>query len=632
MTNRRTPCASRPISPLRLAGLAVSLLLASGFAWGCNREAPTPDPVPRYRTLGPKPELAPHLRGTILETVDVHGLEPAIIAGYGVVVNLDNTGRDDGIPSAVREAVLNTATIRGIGSQHTSGPLGSLSSVQFISDPRNTIVLVEGIVPPGARRGDRIDVRVTALDSNTTTSLARGVLWRTELYSGVVTPQSPGERVNLAGQARGRLAVNPAYALEDPLQVKDDADAQASLRTAFIQDGGIFDGIQAADRVIILRLREPSWQLARAIEHRINLHFGDTQRRVAAAQDEGTVHLRLPSQFRGDWAHFVGLATTLFSSMNKQYAVERAEELIQVASDPATSPEDLEGISYALEGLGPVVLSKLLGLYSDPNPGVAFCAARAGAFLEDPSAVATLLRLAKEPGNPFGVPAALTLGKMWHRTGGVVQHLHDLVNAQNQDVRIAAYRSLQLIEPQAVVSIPIGDAAHGKQFYLDRVESRGSPVIWASRVGTPRLAVIGEVPRLAAGSLSAALGGRLTVSVGNDGNQATVFYRPLNDNSASVYIHPDVVELAATLGGESRPGEIPVRLAYGDVIALLKRMCDEGQIVDSRGRPVVMVLQDVAGGLIDEAPSIPGLEVRAKDQGMVPGGEGATPRTSEARH
>jgi hypothetical protein len=106
----------------------------------------------------------------------------------------------------------------------------------------------------------------------------------------------------------------------------------------------------------------------------------------------------------------------------------------------------------------------------------------------------------------------------------------------------------------------------------------------------------------------------------------------MNDNSTSVSIYADVLELAATLGGESRPGELPVRLAYGDVIAVLKRMCDEGQVVDSKGRSVVMVLQDVAFGLVDEAPSIPGLENAAvNDLGNASAPLDVAARAGEAR-
>lgn len=581
---------------------ALVMALAPALLVGCRRSAPKPEPMARYRSLGPKPGLPAYFKDTILETVDVQGIEPVFVSGYGVVVNLENTGRDDGIPSAVREFVGNTAMVRGVGSQHTAGTMGELSASQFLGDPRNAIVRVDGVVPPGARKGQRIDVRVSALDTNTTTSLARGELWRTELHSGNVTPQNPAERVNLAGQARGRLAVNSVYALEDPLQVKEDPSAQASLRSGYIQDGGIFD----LDRVIILRLREPSWRTARAVEHRINLYFGGP---VAAAQDEGVVYLTLPHDFRGDWAHFVGVSTTLFFySVNKQYALERADELVKVATDPSLDAVNLEGISYAWEALGAVAIHKLVPLFSDPNPAIAYWAARAAAFNEESAAIDTLVRIAGEPQNPYAVAAAETLGKLKHSSGGVLRKLRGLLEVPAPDVRVAAYQSLRALDPQSIVTTEIGEKVYGPQFYLDRVGSSGPPLLWASRTGTPRLAIIGSPPRLRSGALGAAFGNRLTVSVSGEGRRATVFHRPLNDHTSSVDIFPDVLELAATLGGETRPGEVPIRLCYGDVIAVLKRMCDDGQIVDGQGRPVLMILQDISTDLVEEAPSIPGLE------------------------
>lgn len=587
--------------------VALLMALAPALLVGCRRSAPKPEPMARYRSLGARGDFPSYFKDTILEAVDVQGIEPVFVSGYGVVVNLENTGRDDGIPSAVRDFVANTAMVRGVGSQHTAGTMGELSSSQFLGDPRIAVVRVDGVVPPGARKGQRIDVRVSALETNTTTSLARGELWRTELHSGNVTPQNPAERVNLAGQARGRLAVNPVYALEDPMQVKQDPSAQASLRSGYIQDGGIFD----LDRVIILRLREPSWRMARAVEHRINLYFGAP---VAAAQDEGVVYLTLPREFRGDWPHFVGVATTLFFySVNKQYALERADELVKAATDPSRDPISLEGISYAWEALGAVATSKLVPLFSDPNPAIAFWAARAAAFNEEPAAVDTLVRIAGELQNPYAVAAAQTLGKLKHSSGGVLRKLRGLLEVPAPDVRVAAYQSLRALDPQSIVTTEIGEKVYGPQFYLDRVGSSGPPILWASRTGTPRLAMIGTPPRLRSGALAAAFGNRLTVSVSGDGRRATVFHRPLNDHNSSVDIFPDVLELAATLGGEARPGEVPIRLCYGDVIALLKRMCDDGQIVDGQGRPVLMILEDVSASLIDEAPSIPGLESIAGD-------------------
>lgn len=589
--------------------LAVALVAGAGLA-GCTRKAPTPDPVPRYRDLGPKADIPDYLADTVLAQVDVHSITPQVVSGYGVVVNLENTGRDDGIPAAIREHVVRTAVGRGVGSELTEGALGDMTATYFLADPRNAVVRVDGIVPPGARRGQRIDVRVAALDTNTTTSLARGQLYRTELHTGIVTPQSPGERVNLAGQARGRLSVNPVYALQDPLQVRSDPSAQASLRTAYIQDGGIFD----RDRPIILRLRQPSWRTSRAIEKRINLHFG---RPVAAAQDEAVVYLAVPEEFGEDWEHFLGVATTLYYSINKEFAAQQAERLVKAAQAPGIDEESLEGISYAWEGLGSVAVPKLVPFFTDPNPAVAYWAARAAAFNGEPSAVNTLVRIAAEPQNPYAVRAAQTLGAL-KPNSSLIRDVRRLLDVDAPDVRIAAYQSLLRLGDQtvvgsgstragAIVTNAIGDKTLGKQFYLDQVPSKAPPLIWASRTGTPRIAIIGSRPEIKAPSFVTAFGDRLTIRATDPNQPAKLVHRPLVDRNSSIDIVPDVVELIATLGGETRPGNVPIRLAYGDVIAVIKQMADDGQIV-SGGRAAKMILEDLATGLVDEAPSIPGLE------------------------
>ena len=122
---------------------------------GCSRDANRPDPVPRYRNLGPKQNFPAYLDFTVLEGVDVLGIQPVVIAGYGLVVNLENTGRDDGIPAPVRESVMRNATVFGVGSALTEGQMGDLSAAQLLNDPRNAVVRVDAYVPPGARRGSQ---------------------------------------------------------------------------------------------------------------------------------------------------------------------------------------------------------------------------------------------------------------------------------------------------------------------------------------------------------------------------------------------------------------------------------------------------------------------------------------------
>ncbi len=120
--------------------------------------------------------------------------------------------------------------------------------------------------------------------------------------------------------------------------------------------------------------------------------------------------------------------------------------------------------------------------------------------------------------------------------------------------------------------------------------------------------------------LATAFGNRLSVSLPEPGKPAMIYHRPANDFNSSLAIRPDVVELVAALGGEAAPGEVPIRLAYGDVVAVLKRICDDGRAV-AGDRAVPLILQDLSMDLVDEAPNIPGLETM--QAGEAPASQGA---------
>ena len=570
---------------------------------GCSSVNKTAKPLPevRYRDLGAKPDLPPFLSETILAGVDVTGTAPRVDSGYGLVVNLENTGRNDGIPTPVRDAIARLASITGVNSDLTDGPLGNLPINQLLADPRTAIVRVDALVPPGARAGDRVDVLVSALDSNSTVSLARGALWQTEIHKGRVTPQSPGERVNLSGQARGPLVTNPVYSIRGPAQVKDDPAARASLRTATIPDGGVTDD----NRFFVLRLRSPSYRNARTVEARINYYYGRADDPVAAAQDEATVFLRMPPEYRGDWERFVGVTTCLFAvGGDPAYALDKAQLLARAAKEPGRTLPEMTAISYAWEGLGPPAMATLVPLLSDPDPSVAYHAARAAAFNKQPAAVAALVRIAGEPENSHSVAAVETLGKL-EPTPDLLGRVRGLVDAPSPGVRVAAYQALdRLGDDKAIFRLRVGE-----QFLLDIVDGTGDPIVWASRTGTPRVAVIGRRPTLRKPMLLTAFGDRLSIQSSSDAKApATIFFRPVDRPARQATIAPDLVELLARLGGETRPGELPIDLTYGDVIAILKKLGDDGQIVDERGGPVAVLLQDAVQEAVDQAPIIPGLE------------------------
>src|SRR2546427_813882 len=68
------------------------------------------------------------------------------------------------------------------------------------------------ILPPGAREYDRFDVQVSALKESNTTSLAHGLLWRTELKRNGANTIDPAYAVDIPAVGEGYAFVNPVYA------------------------------------------------------------------------------------------------------------------------------------------------------------------------------------------------------------------------------------------------------------------------------------------------------------------------------------------------------------------------------------------------------------------------------------
>lgn len=608
------------------------LLLAAGLcalalSTGCNRTVDPTPPEPRYATLGSKEDFPEHLRGTILELVDVGGTQPLSASGYGLVVNLENTGRDDGIPTAVRERILDTAITRGFQNALTDGPLGSIAPVAVLADPRTAIVRVDGVIPPGARAGQRIDVQVSALETNTTPSLARGFLWQTELHQGTVNAANPGELVNKIGVARGPLLVNPIYALTSPAEVKNDPAASASLRRGIIPDGGV---VQVGRR-FVLKLRNPERRTARLIEQRINYHFG---RKVAAAQNEALIYVEIPADgpyaasAPRDWEQFLGVAVHLFFNTGEDFSAQQAERLAQWAQDASRTEEELLAASYAWEGLGQVAMPQLVSLMGDPNPAVAFATARAAAHLGQPTAVEALLTMARQDWNPYNVKATRELGRLDNQGASLARSVRQLLDedvAPSSQVRIEAYEALARMGDGIVTERRIGE-----KFVLHLTPGKGTPLVYAKLSGRPTIAIIGgqrdfasmphvREPEGDTPLLVSAFGDRLTLTRLPESDRVHLYQRRSNaaegDGDADQHDFvdmpslPDLREVIGRLGGDGMPGERRINLGYGEVVALLKKLGDAGHIV--AGDQVVAVrLEDATMNEVDSAPLVPGFERR----------------------
>lgn len=577
---------------------AVALVVTSA---GCTRSEPPPKAAPRYATL-PMKKVPEFMKGTVFERTDVLSTQAFPVSAYGLVARLRNTG-DSTAPTPVRDYMINQMVKRGFGQKHLG--YDAFQPEAMLKDPAFAIVRVDAYIPPGTRKGQTFDVMVSALTDSTTSSLAHGVLYDTNLGPNGANPNNPNV-ISVAAIAGGPIFVNPAYSVQN----SDKPDAAAnSLRYGVVMDGGR----ALNDWPLVLRLRQPEMRLARALDNRINQRFqaiADKKRQndqgtcVAEAQDEGSVYLYVPESFRGDWERLAGIVSHLYIDGSAENTVQKAKLLAAEAVKPDAPLLD---ISYCWEGLGEKALPYIQPLMTHGSPDVAYAAARAAAFLGDPSAVAVLVRMASTKDHPFQLNATESLGGL-PQTQQVTHALRKLLDTDSSLVREEAYRILAREGDSSIYTRVIDE-----KFVLDIVKSSGPPLIFATRQGIPRVAVIGDRVSVDLPVTFTAMNNRLSITSGDAGKYLTVFYRgPEFRQPVTVVSRPDVAELVARLGGEPRDAKDRLNFSYGDILGILQVMADSRQlsaVADGGQRaPAAFALQEVAGtqGEIVNAPAIAG--------------------------
>ncbi len=560
---------------------AVSAACGIGLLAGCAKNPPPKVTRPAYNNIGLRSGLPPYLKDTVLERTDLSNTGPLAVSSYGLVVNLRYSGDSNTAPTAVREWMIKEMYRHGMGGRRIPG-YQEMTPERALQDKRNAIVIAGAFIPPGARVGQRVDAFCQALPQSSTASLAGGTLYQCELRLYGADAINPGGSVNKFIEARGPLFINPAYALETPSP--SEGIARSGARTATILGGGLV----TADRALQLRLRTPQWNIARAIERIINTRFqgvADKNRQdgrgmcVAEGQDEGYLNLYVPVSYKGNWEHFVGVATHLYVNMNPSAAAIKAQELADAAKSPGALLED---ISFAFEGLGQVSVPYITPLLSHPSADVRYAAARAGTYSGDTASEDTLITIARTAGNPFRLNALMALAEVPNNPE-INRAMVSCLDAEESPVRIQAYKVLAAAGDPTVISRSISD-----NFVLDVVESKGPPLIYATRSAEPRLAIFGNRTSIRQPMTFAAFDTQLTITTDAERpSLLSVFYRGDDvQEPVKTASRPNVAELAARLGGA---GDQKLHFGYGDIIGILQSMVDRGKVA------ATFVLQDQPG-------------------------------------
>ncbi len=560
----------------RISSLKLLAVLAAATAAmvppGCSKDVPpevkkaelTPNPLPRY------------LRGTVLYEAELKGYGRSLAQGFGVVVDLDGTGSAD-TPLPVR------AYLEREGSKLLPDPKidseQRLTMTRLLADLNTAAVLVQAVIPPGAVKGTRFDVIVSAVPGSSTTSLEGGRLWTTNLSSGFT---GAVQGVKPIAQAHGDLFINP-FATDDRQSLEGGLDWGIDVPGATEESGGssgrgavvdrrvariLNGGVLTDDMPLVLQLRTPSFGRARAIIDAINARFPQEPSQTRPTADSVSGHsdeqiiITVPPSRRADTDVFV---ETLIHTQISQRGVEsHADALARMVVE---NPVDAVPITWSWVAMGKLAINGFSQLYTCPDVIPRLAALNAGARLGDARVIPYLAEVAMQPDNALRVDAITRLSEM-PGSARINLALRDLLDDEQLDVRVAAFNGL-LRQRDPIVRRMTLDPQ--QEFEVYAVPST-RPMVYATLQNQPRIVVFGSDTGFADKVLVSSLSDRLQLVRYGADEPLRARYRAKGATEAVEYEPPtDMVGFVTFLG--ARPSQYSLDpalgLSYGETVRVL---------------------------------------------------------------
>lgn len=511
------------------------------------------------------------VRGTIAPLVTIQGLRSNQVRGFGLVVDLIDTGGRDG-PEEVKKYLRKEMRRRDTGDVTSSYPM--------LNSRDSVMVELTGYIPAGAQKGDRFDVVVQALGSDAT-SLVGGRLVLGELKVYAATPSGVLGGKTLA-VAEGPVFVTSFDRVGRPTDKVD-------LRRGMVLGGGIVK----ESRRLRLVLNEPSPSRAQRIERRLNGRYGGEEQ-VVEGTTAGILELKIPHEFDAQRRYFLERALRTTVNGDPGFLERRKKKLIDEWREPGT---DGDSIGLAMEAVGPIVLPDLRRLYDDESAEVSFFAARTGVRLEDREALPAMARIAGDLSSPFRRQAIDALG--WAlKLYGAGEELHKLLSDSDNDIRIEAYKALRRRRHPAIETRVLDR----DNLILDVVDSYGPFLIYIQRRHAPRIAVFGRSvaclpPVMFPGSRDD--GRRLITQLSAQPDDKALTFKFTNKRnggiSPALSAPLGVVDLIEFLGDTPRKTDDGKRVGYAvpysEIVDILSTF------IRTKSLPAELVVEDLAGGL-----------------------------------
>ncbi len=487
----------------------------------------------------------------IREAAAAHGMRPIQVDGVAMVRRLGEKG-GPADPSPYRDQLIEEMKRDDIDSPN-----------HLLERSDTALVRVRGVVPPGAQRRDRLDLRVLSPPGSRVSDLHGGQLEKSRLRHQ--------QRINRAIRQSDVMVIGQG-------QLLTRADYEPGDDVALNIEGTVLaGGTVQTDRKLGLILR-PEFEhaklaadLAAAINRRFFFFDGTTRRGIAKALEDDYIEIELHPRYRKNVYRLMAVVRAMWVKAGSAESQQRLESLAKQLANPATAAD----AALQLEAIGESAIPTLLEGIESTNPELRFYAAEALAYLDRSEAVAPLEQAAQNVA-AFRHDALLALQELQRHES--VEALKRLMDEPSLETRYGAFCALRRREDAH--SHLIGRNLGAMDLF--KVASTAPPAVVISLRENPEIVIFGtppevDIPRFLRSS------GLMLMRDAADASQLKVsrFARGEDDrrSTAGKSVESIVKAIAAVGGG------------YGDVVAMLRIAKDKGYLsgqlaIDPLPRPL----------------------------------------------
>jgi len=511
----RTNIMALPNRRLLLLFFAMFWLGASCLLIGCASHLQQ-----RNKTVRKRPISTPKSLQLVRDLARPWGLNWIEVEGITLAMGLAGTGSDPP-PNLERSMLSQEMLVRQVED-----------SDAILASPNSALLMVRALLPPGAQKGDRLDVDVRIPERSETTSLQGGwaMLTRMREYALLNRRLSQG---HVLAHCQGDLLIDSIVeGSEDPV-----------LKTR----GHILGGaVVTESRDLGLQLRDDhlsirsSARIGEAINRRFHIYSNGDKKGVANPKRDSFISLVVHPRYRSNIVRYVRVIENIPVRESGPALANRLKTLQLRLLDPQTASDS----AVQLEAIGADAVPVLRDGLKSTNAEVRFYAAEALAYLDEAEAASELAEAIRtEPA--FRWRGFRALGAMDRLESQ--EELGRLLHEESAETRYGAFRTLQQLahdDPQVR-----GEVLGGK-LKIHSVDSAGAPLVHVAKSERPEIVIFGDKQELLSPVVLFA-GSKIVVRNTNDG-RIRVRHLSAGDEDEQRLVAPylsEVVRAIVELGG-----------------------------------------------------------------------------------